>query len=133
MVLSYLLFSYYYFKGWWYSGIGTMLILCFAYLLWRQDYLVRVGLKINCRILVFSLLLTLILSVAGYLLMNIVAQRNEVIIHYSDFRNYIHDLFYTLNEEIILGAVLLGLVKQICKKLHPSVFPHDPIIAKGSV
>ena len=120
MILSYLLFSYYYFKGWWYSGIGTLLIAFFAYMLWRRDFLFKIGLKMNAIVIIFSVSLALLMSTAGYGLMKSVASKNEVMIQYSDYRNYIHDFFYTLNEEIILGAVLLGLTRQIIKKMPPA-------------
>jgi len=120
MVACYLIFSYYVFNGWWYSGIGTLLVVFFAYLLWRKDFLYRVGLKMNGVILFSSLFLMLILTVGGYGLMKSIAHRNGVMIQYADYRNFIHDVFYTLNEEIILGAVLLGYVRHRFRKLQPA-------------
>jgi len=119
ILLSYLLFSYNVFSGWWYSGIGTVLVVFFAYLLWRQDFLFRIGLKMNAVILLTALFLMLILTAGGYGLMKSIANRNGVMIQYADYRNFIHDLFYTLNEEMILGAILLGQVRRRVKKLHP--------------
>ncbi len=120
MVLSYLLFSYNLFSGWWYSGIGTLLIVLFAYLLWRQGFLYRIGLKINSPILITSFVLMLILTIGGYGIIKFLATSNGIMIQYSDYRNFIHDLFYTLNEEIILGAVLLGWIRDRLKKMHPA-------------
>ncbi len=120
MILSYLLFSYNIFNGWWYSGIGTVMVVFFAYLLWRNDFLYRIGLKMNYPILVTTLLLMIILTGAGFGLLKYLATRNGVVIQYSGYRNYIHDLFYTLNEEIILGAVLLNWVRERFRKMHPS-------------
>jgi hypothetical protein len=119
MVLCYLLFSYNVFSGWWYSGVGTLLIVFFAFLLWHQDFLFRIGLKMNRAILLTALFLMLILTAGGYGLMKSIANRNDILIQYADYRNFLHDLFYTLNEEIMLGAVLLGQVRERFKKLHP--------------
>jgi len=119
ILLSYLLFSYNVFSGWWYSGIGTVLVVFFAFLLWRQYFLFRIGLKMNAVILLTALFLMLILTAGGYGLMKSIANRNGVMIQYADYRNFIHDLFYTLNEEMILGAILLGQVRRRVKKLHP--------------
>ncbi len=120
ILLSYLLFSYNLFSGWWYSGIGTVLVVFFAYLLWRKDFLFRVGLKMNAVILLTVLFLMLSLTTGAHGLMKYIANRNGVMIQYADYRNFIHDLFYTLNEEIILGAVLLGYVKQRFRNLKPA-------------
>lgn len=119
MVLSYLLFSYNVFSGCWYSGIGTLLIIFFAFLVWRQEFLFRIGIKINRTILFTSLLMVLILTAGGYGLMRSIANRVGVMIQYADWRNFIHDSFYTLNEEMILGAVLLGWFRDRFIKLHP--------------
>jgi len=120
MVACYLIFSYNLFSGCWYSGIGTLLIVFFAFLLWREDFLFRIGLKMNTAILLMALFLMLILTAGGYGLMQSLANRNGVMIQYADYRNFIHDLFYTLNEEVILGAVLLGYVKQRFRNLQPA-------------
>lgn len=119
MVASYLVFSYNVFSGFWYSGIGTLLIIFFAFLVWRQEFLYRIGIKIKGTILFASILLVLILTAGGYGLMNFIASRAGVMIQYVDWRNYIHDSFYTLNEEMILGAVLLGWFRDRFKKLSP--------------
>jgi len=73
----------------------------------------------NAVILLTALFLMLILTAGGYGLMKSIANRNGVMIQYADYRNFIHDLFYTLNEEMILGAILLGQVRRRVKKLHP--------------
>lgn len=119
LFLSYLSFSYYYFKGWWYSGLGTMLIIFFAYLIWRDDFLFRTGLKISGRVLAASIILVIFATAGAYILMNSIASENSINISYSTWKNLIHDGFYTLNEEIILGAILLGCIRRKFTALHP--------------
>ena len=45
LLLSYLLFSYYTFGGWWNSSIGTILIIIFSSRIWPNDYLKVTGLN----------------------------------------------------------------------------------------
>lgn len=120
MVASYLIFSYNIFSGFWYSGIGSLLIVFFALLVWRREFLFKTGIKINKAIILSTLFLMLILTAGGYVLMKSIATRACVVIQYADWRNFIHDLFYTLNEEMILGAMLLGWFRYRFRKLHPA-------------
>ncbi|UCG28251.1 MAG: hypothetical protein JSV24_02505, partial [Bacteroidales bacterium] len=121
MIASYLSFSYYYFDGWWYSGLGTLLIVFFAFRIWPADFLTQTGLKISARKLMYSLILVVILSTGAYILMKSIASENGITIQYETFTNYIHDIFYTLNEEIVLGAVLLGIIRRKFTTLHPAM------------
>jgi hypothetical protein len=110
LMSSYLLFSYYYFNGWWYSSIGTALILFFSYLLWGKEFLRVTGLKISLKIFNKTVLLALIVTVGSMLLIQHIGSRNQVAIQFTNCRNYYHDIFYILNEEIILGGIPLYLL-----------------------
>lgn len=110
LMSSYLLCSYYYFNGWWYSSIGTALILFFSYLLWGKEFLRVTGLKISLKIFNKTVLLALIVTVGSMLLIQHIGSRNQVAIQFTNCRNYYHDIFYILNEEIILGGIPLYLL-----------------------
>ena len=107
LLLSYLLFSYNIFNGWWYSLIGTMLILLFSYLLWKREYLASTGLKLRLSNVIVSIVLALVVIIAALALMKAIAAKHNILILFTNGRNYFHDIFYTLNEEIVLGAIIL--------------------------
>ncbi|NQU87481.1 MAG: hypothetical protein HQ541_17135 [Mariniphaga sp.] len=109
LILSHLLFSYYYFGGWWNSSVGTILILFFSYLIWKKQLLEFTGLKLNLKTIIISLILASCLIIFSYLMMNYLAGKHQVQIVFTTWQNYYHDVFYTLNEEIILGAILLNI------------------------
>jgi len=44
------------------------------------------------------------------LLIQHIGSRNQVAIQFTNYRNYYHDVFYILNEEIILGGIPLYLL-----------------------
>lgn len=107
LLLSYLLFSYYVFNGWWYSSIGTLLILLFSHLLWKKEYLTNTGLKLRLKNVIVSFVLALVVIIAALALMKTIAASHNILILFTNWRNYFHDIFYTLNEEIVLGSMIL--------------------------
>ena len=120
LVLSYGFLSYNFFPGWWYSSLGTLAIIYLSYLLWNDDFTERTGLKIKYTVVIKSLLLAILLTLAALGVMKYIAAQNEVSIKFTNWRNYYHDIFYVLNEEIVLGAVPLWfMVKKW--KMNPVV------------
>lgn len=120
LILSYLLFSYYYFGGWWNSSAGSILIVFFSYMIWDKDFLRKTGLQIDLITVIRSIVLAAVTVVCAWLIMKYIAGRQNVVIKFTDWRNYYHDIFYILNEEIVVGAILLfTLVDK--KKIQPIV------------
>ena len=107
LISSYLLFSYYYFNGWWYSSIGTALILLFSYLLWGKETLRVTGTRISFKIFLKTIALAVVIVCGSILLIQHIGHQHQVAIHFTNCRNYYHDIFYILNEEIILGGIPL--------------------------
>ncbi len=107
MVLSYLLFSYYFFDGWWYSSIGTTLILFFSFLLWGKGFLSIVGLILKAKTVLLSVLFTVVIILVSWVMMSYIGSKNGLAIETTGWKNYYHDVFYILNEEIIVGAITL--------------------------
>lgn len=110
LLSAYLLFSYNYFNGWWYSSIGTVFILLFSYLIWGNKFLRVTGLKLSFKTFHKTILLAFMIIVGSVLLIQYIGSHHGVAIQFSDCRNYFHDIFYILNEEIILGAIPLYLL-----------------------
>lgn len=107
LILSYLLFSYYVFGGWWNSSAGTILIIFFGYLTWKKDFIKITGLNLNLKKILVSLATAFMITVCAFLIMNYIAEKHMIRIYYSSWKNYYHDVFYILNEEMVLGAILL--------------------------
>ncbi len=120
LILSYLLFSYYYFGGWWNSSAGSILIVFFSYLIWDKDFLKKIGLQIDFMTVIKSIVLAGVIIVCASLIMKYVAGRQNVVIKFTDWRNYYHDIFYILNEELVIGAILLFFLVDK-KKIQPIV------------
>jgi hypothetical protein len=107
LLLSYLLFSYNVFRSWWYSSTGTVLILLFSYLIWKKDFLNYIGLCPDPNIIARSMITAGIVLVCAFMIMKHIASRHDVLIQNTSWRNFYHIVFYTMNEEIVLGALIL--------------------------
>lgn len=107
LIVIYVVFSYSFFGGWWYSSIGTCLIILFSYLIWGKRFLKRIGLGLNLQTIGKSILLAVAVAAGSFLLIKYIGNQNNIQIGQSDFRDYVHVGFYVLNEEIVLGAILL--------------------------
>jgi len=110
MLSSYLLFSYYVFNGWWYSSIGTLLIVFFSYLIWRKKFPDVTGLNLSLKTVLKTLLMVTIIICCSILIIKYIGSKKGVNIQYSGLQNYYHDVFYVLNEEIILGGIAIYLL-----------------------
>jgi hypothetical protein len=118
--LSYGLFSYYFFGGWWNSSVGTILILFFSYLIWGRDFLNVTGLNLDLATIAKSICLAGIIVICSLLMMKHIADRQNVMIRFTTWQNYYHDIFYILNEEIVIGAIILfSLINK--RKIQPII------------
>ncbi len=50
--------------------------------------------------------------------MKYIGSKNNISIQISNWKNYFHTLFYTINEEIVLGAIGLFILVKV-KKIRP--------------
>jgi hypothetical protein len=120
LVLSYGLFSYYFFGGWWNSSIGSLLIILFSYLIWKKDFVKNIGLHLDLRTIAKSVILAGIVTICALWVMKYIASKNNVQIRVTNWRDYYHDIFYVLNEEIVIGAIVLfALVNNL--KIRPII------------
>jgi hypothetical protein len=110
MVLVYLLFNYHYFDGWWYAYIGTLLIVFLAFLLWNRQPIKTLGLGFAGNTWFQAILLAISVTFISYVFIQYLADTSGIQISYSHWKNYYHDVFYVLNEEIMLGALVLQLL-----------------------
>ena len=112
IILTHLLFSYNAFNGWWYSILGTIIILLLARRGWPEDWLKWIGLKISPKVALLSLLLLLLVAIGSYQIINSIAIDNMIAIKFVGLLIFIHIIGYTLNEEILIGAILLTYLKK---------------------
>ena len=107
LILIYVLFSYSFLGDWLYSSIGTILIIFLSFLIWGNGFLEKVGLQLNLETFVKSIILVVIIAGCSFLIMKYIGKKNDIRIEYYNWRAYYHVMFYVLNEEIVLGAILL--------------------------
>ena len=120
LILSYGLFTYSAFAGWWLSMTGTALILLCSFLIWKKPFLKHIGLHINIKTIIYSVFLAAIIAACSFFIMRNIADRHNIDISIAGWPNYFHDIFYVLNEEIVLGSILLFAI--VAKgKTHPVV------------
>ncbi len=110
LLSSYLVFTYYVFKGWWYSSIGTVVILFFSYLIWGNRFLVVTGLRLKGKNILITFILAVIIIFFSVIIIKYIGSKYGVTVSYTDFGNYYHDVFYILNEEIILGGIAIYIL-----------------------
>jgi hypothetical protein len=110
LVISYMMSSYYYFGGWWNSSVGSLLIVFFSYLYYKKHFLGIIGLRIDIKTFGKAIVLAVLITCSAFLMMKYIGAKYNIVIHYSNWRNYYHDIFYILNEEIVLGAITLHLL-----------------------
>ena len=110
LLSSYLVFTYYVFKGWWYSSVGTIVILFFSYLIWGNRFIDVTGLRLKKNTILITFVLAAVFVVCSYLIIKYIGSRYGVTVSYTGFVNYYHDVFYILNEEIILGGIAIYIL-----------------------
>ncbi len=116
--LSYGFFSYSFLGGWWNSSVGSLLIIFFSYLIWDTDSLKHIGLELDLKTILKSIILSGLVAICALLIMKYIANKHNIQISFTNWRDYYHDVFYILNEEIVIGAILLfSLVDRI--KIKP--------------
>ena len=59
--------------------------------------------------------MALILAVLSFLLISEIASKNNIELEISSWKDYYHDIFYILSEEIVVGALLLHLLIRYAK------------------
>ncbi len=118
LISSYGFLNYNYFGGWYDSSIGTAVIILISYFIWRKDFLSSIGLNLDLKKVIKTFLILGLLILACLTIVKYIATKNNIKILLINWTNYYHIFFYTLNEEIIMGALpLLVFVKR--KNISP--------------
>jgi hypothetical protein len=67
----------------------------------------QIGLQLNLLTIAKSIILAVLVAACSLLIMKYIGSKHNVRIEYHNWRDYYHVLFYVLNEEMVLGAILL--------------------------
>ncbi|MBN1183951.1 MAG: hypothetical protein JXB49_16785 [Bacteroidales bacterium] len=96
---------------WRLSSLGTMGIAGFGYLAYKKDFQTALGLKMNWKSILLSFILLAVFVFGTYYLMKYIGNSKGIILYPGNYKNYYHIFFYTLNEEIVLGGILIYILK----------------------
>jgi len=123
LLCSYSLFTYNLFPGWWFSLMGTVLVLGFAYLAWPTAWAARTGVRIDRRVALVVPGLYLATAALGAVLVRCAASADGVAItpvwELDGFWSLVaYSAGQTFTEEIVLGALLLGAVSYRWQGTH---------------
>lgn len=117
IVLAHLTFSYYYFP-WFYSAFtGFIVIIILSYFTWKSKYRFWIGLQFARKEYLIILIAVFVFLGGSFLIGKTIAKVNNIQVIPGNYKNLIHVFFYTLNEEIVLGSLLLKGIQNYRKKL----------------
>jgi hypothetical protein len=110
---SHLSLSYDYYGGWWYSAAGLLSILTLGVLAWKSEFFVMSGVKIALRELPVVILTAGIMTGISFLILRSIGEPGGIRMLLNSPKSYVHNVFYIINEEIILGALVLYFLTSI--------------------
>ena len=119
ILIAHLSFSYYMFNDWWYSSLGTALIIFLAYLAWPKKFQEILGIMVTRNKMMVGIVLAVGTAIGAYYLMDAIARPAGIQIILGNILNLYHTMFYTLNEELIVGAMLIYGLRSAFKKMPP--------------
>jgi len=111
--------------GWWISWAGTLLIIFFSRLAWPLDWIDRLGLRLGRRALISSAVLCAALLLLFHAIVSAIVRSNGLIwipnTRIPALRPYyLHTAAQVLNEELVLGALLLLSIRRRWPRLPAS-------------
>lgn len=118
LILVHLTFSYYFIPKYWSASIGFVLILVLSFVTWEQDFTNWIGIHLRLKEVIITVLLAIVFLSASIFFIKIVARSNHIQVQSGNCKHILHTFFYTLNEEIIMGALVLKGIRFRWKKLN---------------
>lgn len=119
--VSFLLLTYNPRFGCWFSLLGTALVLVFSRLAWPGEWAARVGFRIPGKEILSSFAVLLVCVAVSYALVRTAADGAGVALTPFFGRDnmvfrLVHTVGQTVNEEMVLGALLLGAASRRCAR-----------------
>ena len=119
VIVSYLALSYLRIFGWWISFIGTFLVIFFGSKAWPKNFRQKLGIPIPLSQYLYSFLLLIVFSILTFYIISQICERNNYRLTIGNIYNFIHICFYTLNEELILGGLVLLFLRNKYESRNP--------------
>ena len=98
--------------------MGTALIILFSILAWRGDFQGKIGIPVTAKQILYSSILLILFIISAYFFVSIITKGNNISMKNIEIHRIKHIFFYTLNEELILGGLLLLALKSKFNKLN---------------
>ncbi len=101
-----------------FSFLGTLMILLFGYLAWKRKSIEYLGLRLNSKQLLISALLAGVTIAISHFIVKSICASSFVIMSPPVLSSVPHIFFYTVNEEIVLGALMIRGLRHSGGKLR---------------
>ena len=111
IILVHLTFSYYFIPRYWSAALGFVLIIVLSYLTWKNNFSYWTGIRLKFREAVLTAFCAIVFLSGSFFLMKTIAEGNNIQVQPGNYGDILHTFFYSLNEEIIMGALLLKGIK----------------------
>lgn len=100
------------------SFVGAALILLFGYLAWKRKSIEYLGLRLNSKQLLMSALFAGVTIVISHFIVKSICASSFVIMSPPVLSSVPHIFFYTVNEEIVLGRLMIRGLRHSGGKLR---------------
>ena len=107
LLISHFNLSYNFNEAWWHSAFGFCVILLFGSLIWGGSFPFVSGLRMEASVIARSAGLAIGITVISFYCMWLIGKSSHITIHLSSIKSYFHNAVYIVNEEIILGSMML--------------------------
>jgi hypothetical protein len=114
LFLSHLYLSYDYYAGWWYSAAGLFCIIALGTLAWGKEFFVMSGIRVPAKELPVVLSIAVGVTGLSVLILYSIGNGCGIKMVLNSAQSYFHNVFYIINEEVILGALILHFLHRRC-------------------
>ena len=111
IIVVHLTFSYYFIPKYWSAGLGFVLIIVISYLTWNNNFTYWTGIRLKLKEVVLTAVFAIVFLSGSFFLIRTIAEGNSIQVQQGNYKDILHTFFYSLNEEIIMGALLLKGIK----------------------
>ena len=118
IIIVHLIFSYYYIPGYWSASAGFIFILALSIITWKNNFAYWIGIHLKSVEILITALLAIVFLAGSIFLINTIAEANHIDIQKGNYKDILHTFFYSVNEEIIMGALVLKGIKYRWGKIN---------------
>ena len=107
MVASLFYFNYLGYLAWWISALETGLLTGIGYLVWGTDLVRHLGIPNKPISVIFTFVVFIGVVLTSYFVCTLIAHKHGLTLDYHFKISHFHYLFYSFNDEVIYGALLM--------------------------